>query len=97
MTACPARVPSGMYVGIPCDLDRAHDGPHRTREGVEWLVVERPMYPERWISVWRNGTGLGQPEREQLVLYIDTLDPRHEDILGILHLHPDGTTTMEAV
>ena len=54
------------------------------------------VYPERWMSVWRNGVGLGWRDRAEMLETIDALDPRHEDILGILHLHPDGTTTMEA-
>lgn len=57
--------------------------------------TEIPVYPEVWISVWRNGCGRGWPDRVGLLAAINALDPHHEDILGIIHLHPDGTTTLE--
>ncbi len=72
----------------------------RLRDGRLILAAwsEVPTYPERWVNVYpHGGAGVG-PEDHGLTYHASREDadaaakPRR---IGVLHLHPDGTTTME--
>ena len=53
---------------------------------------EVPTYPERWCNVYARGISGGWPSRHEA----DKASAAVAARIGVLHLHPDGTTTMEA-
>jgi hypothetical protein len=64
------------------------------RDGWE-RYPEPVVYPERWMAVSRDF--VGTPRVVEYAARDDLLAHHRSDRrIGILHLHPDGTTTMEA-
>lgn len=56
----------------------------------EWRKVD--VYPERWITVYADGYGASYETRA-----LATLAMARSDKIGLLHVYPDGSTTMEAL
>lgn len=54
-------------------------------------LVKLPTFPERWINVYPNGVASEWFSRE----IADERNGR-DDRLGVIHLHADGSLTMEA-
>jgi hypothetical protein len=54
-------------------------------------VTPPPTYPERWISVYSDGTGAGYRDRS------DADDVAFGDRIALIHLATDGTLTLHPV
>lgn len=62
--------------------------------GFIWERIPDPVvYPERWMNVFTNGAGAGWSSRHDADYAAAGQEHRHR--IGIIHLHPDGTLTME--
>lgn len=80
------------YVGAEYVVGAFPDGSEKVGHRDEaWVKV--PPFPERWINVYEAWTAeassLDEADEMDATTYSDHFR------LGVIHLHPDGTLTME--